>query len=183
MGKIEAILKSEIGRLARREAKALMGKHVDELRRQRRRIAALEREIKVLKVAQAQERAKRKVTTAVETVGREKAPSVRLSPRLIRSLRSRLDISQAELAKLVGVSTLAVGNWELGKAKPRETWRFVRGFLRSPDTTPLDRAREAVNVSKSVRDKVLLQTKTHRFPRPGDRLKVGSVSIGQLIED
>lgn len=70
-----------------------------------------------------------------------------------------------------------------GKAKPRETWRFVRGFLRSPDTTPLDRAREAVNVSKSVRDKVLLQTKTHRFPRPGDRLKVGSVSIGQLIED
>jgi DNA-binding transcriptional regulator YiaG len=119
MGKLEAVLKSEIGRLARREAKALMGKHVDEVRRLRRRVVSLEREIGVMKAALAQEQAKRKVTTAVETVAGEKGPTIRLSPRLIRSLRSRLDISQAELAKLVGVSTLAVGNWELGKAKPR----------------------------------------------------------------
>lgn len=131
MGKIEAVLKGEITRLARREAKALMGKHVDELRRLRKRVVSLERGIGAMKTALAQEQAKRKVTKAVETVAGEKGPTIRLSPRLIRSLRSRLDISQAELAKLVGVSTLAVGNWELGKAKPRAESKARIAALRS----------------------------------------------------
>ncbi|NLX57678.1 MAG: helix-turn-helix domain-containing protein [Phycisphaerae bacterium] len=119
MGKVEAVLKGEIGRLARREAKALMSRHVDELRRLRKRVASLERELGAVKAARAQEQAKWKVTTAATAVASEKVPTVRLSPRLIRSLRNRLGISQTELAKLVGVSTLAVGNWELGKARPR----------------------------------------------------------------
>ena len=38
---------------------------------------------------------------------------------LIRTLRSRLDISQADLAQLVGVSAVAVGSWESGKSRPR----------------------------------------------------------------
>ena len=119
MGKVEKVLKGEIIRLARHETKNLIRKYVEELRRQRKRVAALERELKALKAARAQEQAKRKVTTAVETVAAGQASTVRLSPRLIRSVRNRLGISQAKLAKLVGVSTLAVGNWELGKTKPR----------------------------------------------------------------
>jgi DNA-binding transcriptional regulator YiaG len=131
MGKVEAVLKSEIGRLARREAKALMSKHVDELRRLRKRVASLEREVATVKAARAQEQAKRKVTTAVASVAGEKAPTIRLSPKLIRSLRSRLGISQADLAKLVGVSTVAVGSWELGKSKPRSESRARIAALRS----------------------------------------------------
>jgi len=52
-------------------------------------------------------------------VASNETPTVRMSPTLIRSLRNRLGISQADLAKLVGVSTVAVGNWESGKSKPR----------------------------------------------------------------
>jgi len=119
MGKMETVLKAEITRLSRRETKGLLAKHVEELRRLRKRIVALERELKVLKAARAQEQAKRKVTTAATSVAAEAASTIRLSPRLIRSLRNRLGISQAELAKLVGVSTVAVGSWESGKSKPR----------------------------------------------------------------
>ena len=131
MGKIETVLKDEIRRLARRETKGLIKKHIDELRRLRKRVASLERELGAMKAARAQEQAKRKVTTAVAAVAGEKVPTVRLSPRLIRSLRARLGISQAELAKLVGVSTLAVGNWELGKSKPRDESKARIAALRS----------------------------------------------------
>ena len=131
MGKIETVLKSEISRLARRETKAVIGKHVDELRRLRKRVASLERELRAVKAARAQEQAKRKVTTAVATVAGEEGPAIRLSPRLIRSLRSRLGISQADLAKLAGVSTVAVGNWESGKSRPRDESKARIAALRS----------------------------------------------------
>jgi DNA-binding transcriptional regulator YiaG len=131
MGKIETVLKSEISRLARREAKALMSKQVDELRRLRKRVSSLERELRGVKAARAQEQAKRKVTTAVATAAGDEGPTIRLSPRLIRSLRGRLGISQAELAKLVGVSAVAVGNWELGKSKPRDESKAKIAALRS----------------------------------------------------
>ena len=117
MGKIETTLKAEITRLSRRETKGLISKTVAELRRLRQRVAALERELRAIKAARAEEKAKTKIKAATETVVGEQ--TVRMSPRLIRSVRNRLGISQAKLAKLVGVSTLAVGNWELGKTKPR----------------------------------------------------------------
>jgi DNA-binding transcriptional regulator YiaG len=44
----------------------------------------------------------------------------RFSPRLFRSLRKRLAISQKELAALVGVTVGAVHQWENGKFEPRE---------------------------------------------------------------
>ena len=117
MGKIETTLKAEITRLSRRETKGLISKPVTELRRLRQRVGALEREIRAIKAARADEKTKTKIKAATETVVGEQ--TVRMSPRLIRSVRNRLGISQAKLAKLVGVSTLAVGNWELGKTKPR----------------------------------------------------------------
>src|SRR5262245_20025021 len=43
----------------------------------------------------------------------------RLSPRLIRSLRKRLALSQTALARLVGVTSAAVAHWEGGAAAPR----------------------------------------------------------------
>ena len=117
MGKIETTLKAEITRLSRRETKGLISKPMVELGRLRRRLAAVERELRAIKAASAEEKAKAKIRTATETIAGDQ--SVRLSPRLIRSLRGRLAISQAELAKLVGVSAVAVGSWETGRSKPR----------------------------------------------------------------
>jgi DNA-binding transcriptional regulator YiaG len=131
MGKIETVLKTEITRLARRQARGLLSKAVAELRRMRLRVAALEREMRAVKVALAEERTRLKIRTAAETVATDQAAPVRLSPRLIRTLRGRLKISQAELAKLVGVSTVAVGMWEGGRSRPRPETKARIVALRS----------------------------------------------------
>ena len=133
MGKIEAVLKAEIVRLARRETKTLTAKHVGELRRLRQRIALLEREVRAVKAARAEDQLKTKIKTATETVAGEQA--VRLSPRLIRSLRGRLGISQAELAKLdIQVSDSTIRKY---RPKPRrspsaQTWKtFLQNHVQA----------------------------------------------------
>ena len=69
-----------------------------------------------------------------------------------------------------------------GKQAPRTAGLFVNGYLMRGDRKPIAKVREAVRVSKSLRDKILLDTKTYRFPRAGDRLKLGTVKIGTFIE-
>ena len=119
MGKIETVLKAEIARLSRRETRRMMTKHVEELRRLRRRVAELTHEVGALKAARVEEQAKTKIRAAAETVAIGRATTIRMTPRLIRSLRVRLGISQADLAKLVGVSRIAIGQWEAGRSRPR----------------------------------------------------------------
>ena len=131
MGKVETVLKAEIARLSRRETRRLMAKHVDELRRLRRRVTELARDVRALKTARAEEQVKTKIRAAAETVAGAQATTVRMSPMLIRSLRNRLGISQAKLAKLVGVSTVAVGQWESGRSRPRSESKARIAALRS----------------------------------------------------
>ena len=131
MGKVETVLKAEIARLSRRETRRLTQKHVEELRRLRQRVATLEREVHSLKTARAEEQVKAKIKTTTETVATGRALSARLSPGLIQALRRRLTITQAELAKLVGVSTVAVGMWESGSTHPRRETKARIVALRS----------------------------------------------------
>jgi DNA-binding transcriptional regulator YiaG len=131
MGKVETVLKDEIARLSRREARRLMTKPVEDLRRLRRRVAELEGEVCAMKAARAEEQVKTKIRAATETVAGGLATTIRMTPRLIRSLRSRLVISQAELARLVGVSTVAVGQWESGRSRPRPETKARIAALRS----------------------------------------------------
>ena len=131
MGKVENVLKAEIARLSRRETRHLMTKHVEELRRLRRRVAELTHDVCALKAARAEEQVKTKIRAATETVAGESAATIRMTPRLIRALRNRLGISQADLAKLVGVSTVAVGQWESGRSRPRAESKARIAALRS----------------------------------------------------
>lgn len=65
--------------------------------------------------------------------------------------------------------------WTLG--------RFVYGFPVAQPGDGIRDARQAVAASKSLRDKVLLDTRNWRPPRVGDRVGLGDdVKIGQLIE-
>jgi hypothetical protein len=69
-----------------------------------------------------------------------------------------------------------------GKKAPRTAGQFVNGYLMTGNHKPISDVREAVRVSKSLRDRILLDTRTWRFPRAGDRLRVGAVRIGTFIE-
>ena len=50
----------------------------------------------------------------------EEVKKARFSPRLLRSLRKSLGITQKELAVLAGVTVGAVHLWEKGKFRPKD---------------------------------------------------------------
>lgn len=129
MGKVEAIIKSEIVRLAKREM---------------RKVAApLRRDVRTLKGAVSQLRktvfnldrliALHKKEWEKEPplkAAPEEVETSRISPRLIQSLRRRLGLSQRDLARLAGVTPLAVYQWESGVFKPKKEKKGVLVALR-----------------------------------------------------
>ena len=70
----------------------------------------------------------------------------------------------------------------VGHRVPRAASNFVSGYFVTSDQKKIADVRNAVRITKSLRDKVLIDTKNYRPPRPGDRFKVGQVTLGQLIE-
>jgi phage tail P2-like protein len=60
-------------------------------------------------------------------------------------------------------------------------WMGV-GFLKAPDMTPLDKAIQAVRVSKAFRDTVLIDTATHGRVQFGGGLRFGEFTFGQVKE-
>jgi DNA-binding transcriptional regulator YiaG len=130
MANIGALLKSEISRLSRREIR----KEVLPLRRSaaahRREIAALKRTIAAL-----DRRAKSLAKVAAarpdnKTEGADKIQTRFVAKGLV-SLRKRLDLSAADLARLLGVSMQSVYNWEHKKATPRKEQVTSIAALRS----------------------------------------------------
>lgn len=129
MGKIEKMVKSEITRLAKREVRKVsvpLGREVKALKRS---VIELRKAIVNLERLTAQQRRESEKKTLFESVPQE-AESSRLSPRLIRSLRKRLGVSQRELAHLTGVTPLAVYQWETGTYKPKKEKKAMLVALR-----------------------------------------------------
>jgi DNA-binding transcriptional regulator YiaG len=130
MGKLEGIIKSEIVRLAKREIRKIsipLGKDVRLLKNTvselRKMVSSLER------FAAHQESELRKKKALLEASPEEVKVS-RFSPRLIKSLRKRLSITQKELAILTGVTVGAIHQWESGIFVPRAQKKSLLVALR-----------------------------------------------------
>jgi DNA-binding transcriptional regulator YiaG len=126
MPNIAKVLKEEISRLARKEAKAAAApfrKPVVRFRKAaanlKRRVAALEKEAKRLQ-GLLKKRAEGALAVAPETVGK-----ARITAKGMRSLRKKLRLTGLKFAKLLGVTGQAVYNWERrsGSLKVREKTR------------------------------------------------------------
>jgi len=129
MPRIESVLREEIMRLARKVVRKAQAKTLEEVRRLKARVASLRSEVNALKRAEAGARARQRMARATEEIPAASG-KVRLSPNLIKKLRKRLNISQPQLARLVGVSDAAVGFWESGKTMPRPEARVKLAALR-----------------------------------------------------
>ena len=130
MGKLEGMIKSEIVRLAKREMRKIsvpLGKDVWFLKgtvsRLRRTVLVLER------FAAQRQKELGKERIPLEATAEEVKIS-RFSPRLIRSLRGHLGITQKELAILTGVTVGAIHQWESGQFKPSQKKKAVMVALR-----------------------------------------------------
>lgn len=114
MPDVGKVLKDEIARISRKESKAAVTplraasvqvrKDLGDLKK---RAAVLEKAIKQLQTSFA--RVAPAPQAATEVAGGERGG---ISGKGIKSLRKRLGVSQAEFAKLVGVSDQAVYLWE-----------------------------------------------------------------------
>ena len=69
-----------------------------------------------------------------------------------------------------------------GRQAPRTAGLFVNGHLMAENRKPIADVREAIRVSKALRDRILIDTRTWRLPRVGDRIPVGDSTLSQLIE-
>ena len=125
MPNLATILKDEIGRLARKEARAVCGPIQDQVRdlkktvrQQRDLISRLEKQIGQLKAVSA--KPSEKILSAPD-VGQ--SAQIRLSASSIKKHRKRLKLSQTELGQLLNVSTNTILRWEAGTSKPRESYR------------------------------------------------------------
>ena len=119
MGKVGSIIKSEIIRLAKGELRKVsnpLGKDVRSLKNTvsqlRKSVLAIER----FAAQKQKELSKREIRLEAPP---EETKKARFSPRLLRSLRKRLGITQKELAVLAGVTVGAVQKWETGKFRPK----------------------------------------------------------------
>lgn len=139
MGKIEETLKAEISRLAKKEAKAIV-------RSLKQQVTDLKKEVAGLKKADAaQEKELKEATRKLDAlytpevlltkVGTAPLDKIRLSPGLIKKLRKKLKITQADLARLAGVSPITIGNWETGKAEPKPEYKAKIVALREYSIT------------------------------------------------
>ena len=122
MPNLMTVLKAEITRVARKEAKAALEPLLKQSGDTRSALADLKRRIDVL------EKASKRLNVVLTTPEPQPEPAAGaknwISGKGVRSLRQKLGLSQAEFAKLAGVTTNAVYLWE---SKP--------GMLRLRDAT------------------------------------------------
>jgi DNA-binding transcriptional regulator YiaG len=127
MTSLGAMLKDEITRLSRKEAR----KQVEPIRAAsasyRRQIAELKRVV-VLLQRQVAALSRAGKTTAAPPA---EPTSTRFVAKGLRTLRGRLDLSAADFGELAGVSGQSIYNWEQGKAVPRKAQLSVLVGLRA----------------------------------------------------
>lgn len=131
MSNIAAVLKQEITRLARREARSLTKSLSKASGQFRKDIAELKRQN--AKAHAEIVRLQRQVLKAgAEPIAETRSEKVRFSAASVTAQRKRLGISAADFGKLIGVTAHTIYKWEHGAARPRKAqlaaFAAVRGM-------------------------------------------------------
>jgi len=130
MGKMEGVFRTEVDRLAIREVNKATGSLRRNVRPLTRTASEFRRTILELKRFAGRQRKQLEQKEAQLSATPEEIKKARFSPRLIRAIRKRLDLSQRELAMLSGVTVGAVHQWETGKFVPKDEKKGVLVALR-----------------------------------------------------
>lgn len=135
MPNIASVLKAEVTRLARRELRLgieglrkAASAHRTEIAALKRKVADLEKQVKLLTRAGARASSERGTSTASEA---NTEPShLRFRSAGMAANRKRLGLSAQEFGLLVGASGQSVYQWEQGKGKPRPQYLAAIAELR-----------------------------------------------------
>lgn len=118
MPNIASVLKSEIARLARKEAKSATQALRRLVHAQRSQIASLKRSVAELErgIASAGGRARRAAAVAAAD---GHPTQLRFSAKGLLAQRKRLGLSAQDVGLLLGTTGQTIYNWEAAKARPR----------------------------------------------------------------
>jgi DNA-binding transcriptional regulator YiaG len=130
MGKLEGMIKSEIVRLAKREMKKISVPLSRDVWSLKGTVSQLRKAVLALQRITANQQKELEKGKMVLEAPPEEVKESRFSPRLIRSLRRHLGITQKELAILTGVTVGAAHLWESGQFKPSMKKKAVMVALR-----------------------------------------------------
>ncbi len=130
MGKVETIIKSEIMRLAKKEMRRSFVPLNRDVRSLKGIVSQLRKNVAGLQRFVAQQEKQSQGQKIPLEVNPEEMKKARFSPRLIKSLRKRLRMSQKEMALLAGVTVGAIYQWEKGIFEPRGEKKRVLVALR-----------------------------------------------------
>ncbi len=130
MGKVEGVIKAEIVRLARREMRQNFVPLNRDVRAMKSTLSQLRRAVTGLQRFVAQQEKAMKAQKTVLEAPPEEVKKARFSPRLMKTLRKRLGVTQREMAALAGVTVGAIYQWEKGIFEPRGEKKRVLVALR-----------------------------------------------------
>lgn len=116
MPNIATILKQEIARISRKEARSKIEATQRASVACRKQIAAMKRRLDSLEREVARLRKQTRETAPIE---KEMRQALRFRADGFRAHRERLGLSAREVGQLIGASPLSVYKWESGKARPR----------------------------------------------------------------
>jgi DNA-binding transcriptional regulator YiaG len=119
MGKVESTIRSEIERLARKEIRRVTVPLSKDLKGLKSVVGLLRKAAAAFEKAEKRSSKPSEAKPALAAVSPEELKAARLSPRLIRTLREHLGLTQKNLATLLGVTVGTVHHWEMGKFDPR----------------------------------------------------------------
>jgi DNA-binding transcriptional regulator YiaG len=130
MAKFETMIKSEMVRLAKREVRKICVPLRSDVWSLKSAVSKLHKSVLMLqRITASQQKELEKGKMLLEAPPEEVKES-RFSPRLIKSLRGHLAITQKELAILTDVTVGAVHLWESGRFKPSMKKKAVMVALR-----------------------------------------------------
>ena len=137
MPTLATLLKEEISKIVRKEVQDQVRDLNKTVREQRDALARLEKQLGPAKAKAATKSATAKPAVAKpaakvsQASAGDKRKQLRIAPDTIKKHRKRLKLSQADLGKLLNVSTNTVLRWEAGTSKPRSKHLPRLGQLRT----------------------------------------------------
>ncbi len=148
MPNVATILKQEISRIARKESKAFFKAVPGALKSLRRTVSA-----QIKRIAQLEAKIKRLERRTGDDKGialpkPEELEKSRLGAGNIAKLRKKLDLTRAEMAKLIGVNPNSIFLWENGKATPRAAAKAKVIALRSLGKREIKKLLAGLSVTK-----------------------------------
>ena len=118
MPDVQSVLKEEIRRLARKEIRSELEATKKAVSQHRQQIAELKRRNKALEQTVSYLQSRKTERMKAEPSKAEPPKGKRFSARLLKAQRRKSGLSQRAFARLVGVGTSTIYNWESGGIRP-----------------------------------------------------------------